>query len=81
MLSLGVPLTHCFTDSSNIETPDDKNERLKEELNDNVEMCSVILLLREGYKVRKQKIVWKFPNLGLTPPPPTEVWKFITYFF
>ena len=23
--------------------------------------------LREGYKVRKQKIVWKFPNLGLTP--------------
>ena len=24
--------------------------------------------LREGYKVRKQKNVWKFPNLGLTPP-------------
>ena len=22
--------------------------------------------LREGYKVRKQKIVWKFPNLGQT---------------
>ena len=38
--------------------------------------------VREGYKVRKPKIVWKFPNLGLTPPPThTQVWKFITYFF
>ena len=25
---------------------------------------SRITSFREGYKVRKQKIVWKFPNLG-----------------
>ena len=37
-------------------------------------------VLREGYKVRKKIIVWKFPNLGLTPLPP-EVWKNTTYFF
>ena len=30
------------------------------------------ITIREPYKVRKPKIVWKFPNLGLTPPPHTH---------
>ena len=41
IFSLASCLSHCFADSSINDTPDN-SRRLKEESDDNVEMCSVI---------------------------------------
>ena len=38
-------------------------------------------LFREGYKVRKIKILWNFPHQGLTPPTPRWCGKIQPIFF